>query len=254
MELCGKLGIVKAILDAERGSRLANSERHLSRFNLPDLAGTWYVGFFQMLTENVARDDLSEVFENVSIITFNYDRCIERFLVQALSDYYELEEARAQALLSKLTILHPYGQVGLLPWQERSTGIPFGSSSTDLLSAARQIKTFSEGLDDDDLIISVREEVQAAQTVVFLGFAFHPSNMALLTPGGECMARRIFATSLGLSDADEEVIQEDIFRMLGFSHLRVDEQHALSPTFAKVTGGEFFKRYFRSLSAEVELD
>lgn len=69
MELCGKLAIVRAILNAERGSKLKDRERGDPRFNLRDLVGTWYVGFFQMLTENVAKADVENVFANVSIVT-----------------------------------------------------------------------------------------------------------------------------------------------------------------------------------------
>ena len=254
MELCGKLAIVKSILDAEGASKLQNKDRGDHRFDLRALVDTWYVGFFQMLTENVSRDDVSNVFDNVSIITFNYDRCIERFLVQSLIDYCGISDVEAQALVSKLTIIHPYGKVGALPWQDRAGGVPFGSGSTDLLSTSRQIKTFTEGLDDEALLASIHSEVTAAETLVFLGFAFHPSNMTLLTPKTECNTKRIFATTLGLSKADEEVIEDDILKMIGKDDLPFSDAFAFRPVFANMTGGDFFKQYFRSLSAAIPLD
>lgn len=249
MELCGKLAIVKAILDAEKGSKLRDAERGMARFVLRDLVDTWYVGFFQMLTENVARADVADVFANVSIVTFNYDRCIERFLVQALTEYYEIEELESQRIIGKLTIHHPYGMVGALPWQDRQNGVAFGYSNTSLLNTSKQIKTFTEGLDDESLLSAIHQTVREAETVIFLGFAFHPSNMALLTPGGPCSAKRVFATTLGLSKADEQVIQNDIYRMLGIEFASDKLRQNMGPFMANLTGGEFFKQYFRSLSA-----
>lgn len=254
MELCGKLGIVKSILLAEAASKLRSVERGSSRFNLRGMGGTWYVGFFQMLTENVSKNQLGELFDNVAIITFNYDRCIERFLVQALADYYELTDEESQVLVSHLPIYHPYGQVGKLPWQQRRNGVPFGSSETPLLELSREIKTFTEGLDDEELIEGIHRQVADAETIVFLGFAFHPSNMELLTPRMQCSAKRIFATTYSLSDADEAVIVDDIWKMLGLQNMPFHERHAMEPEMAKLKCGDFFQHYFRSMSAPLADD
>lgn len=252
MELCGKLGIVKSILNAESRSKLCNKEHGENRFSLRGLADTWYVNFLQMLTESVPKDEAATVFDNVRIITFNYDRCIERFLVQALADYYDLTELESEDIVSTLQIIHPYGTVGPLPWQNRNRHVRFGSTQTDLREAARRIKTFTEGLDDDDMLAKMRSLIEEAETLVFLGFAFHPMNMELLSPGRRAATKRIFATTLGMSDADESAIEDDIWRMLGFDKLDWSEQQSMQPEMAKTTCRVFFQQYFRSLSARAE--
>jgi hypothetical protein len=206
-----------------------------------------------MLTENVRKSDAEDVFENISIITFNYDRCIERFLAQALADYYDMDRAAAEQLVaSKLRIYHPFGQIGSLAWQDRTNAVPFGSERTNLLALAKQIKTFTEGRHDKDLMSRIHDEILESDTLVFLGFAFHPLNMRLLTPPSEAFPRRIFATTLGLSDADEQVIEDDIWRMLGRKEIEFDVQMSSKPEMAKVTCSDFFQRYFRSLSAAAD--
>ena len=252
MELCGKLGIVKSILNAESSSKLSNHEPGESRFNLRGLADTWYVNFLQMLTESVPKDEAASIFDNVGIVTFNYDRCIERFLVQALGDYYDLTEQESEGIVSTLQIIHPYGTVGPLPWQNRNKGVPFGSTQTDLMEAAKRIKTFTEGLDDDDMLTKMRSLIEEAETVVFLGFAFHPMNMELLSPGCMAATKRIFATTLGMSDADESVIEDDIWRMLGLDELDWSDKQSMQPEMAQATCRIFFQQYFRSLSARAE--
>lgn len=250
MELCGKLGIVKSILDAERSSKFRAHREGDSSFRLNDLLGTWYVGFLQMLTEGITKDDVGRVFENLSIITFNYDRCIERFLCQGLADYYDLTDSEAQNLVSELPIYHPYGKVGPLPWQSNVGAVPFGSDRANLIELSKQIKTFTEGLDDAQLRGGIHDAVGEAEVIVFLGFAFHPLNMELLTPGYATAAQRIYATTLGLSDSDEAVIEDDIQKMLGLDNLAFFDDPSLKPDMAKLTCGDFFRHYFRSISAE----
>ncbi|MCD2324756.1 hypothetical protein LQ953_12095 [Sphingomonas sp. IC-56] len=252
MELCGKLGIVKSILDAEKQSKLKPREPGEADFTLRDLSGTWYVGFLQMLTEGLRRGHAHEIFDNVSIITFNYDRCIERFLAQALADYYDFSPSASQEIVSNLRIFHPYGQVGKLPWQIESGGVAFGSDYGNLLQLAGQIKTFTEGLDDQQILSGMHDAVGDAEVLVFLGFAFHPLNMELLTPGYSTAAQRIYATTLGLSDSDEAVIEDDILRMLGKDDLAFFDQQSLKPEMAKMKCGDFFRHYFRSISAAPE--
>lgn len=250
-ELCGKLSIVRAILNAEKASKLRAAETYSPRYNLGQLSGTWYSKFFQMLTENVQKANVENIFENVSIITFNYDRCIERFLPQAIADYYHLGLSDAEGIVDRnLRIYHPYGQVGPLPWQDPVQGVPFGSQSSDLLFLARGIKTFAEGRLDETLVQMIHNEIIDAETVVYLGFAFHPLNMRLLTPSDGASPRRIFATTLGMSNADEQVIADDIWRMLGRRELSMSER--TNPELAQLTCADFFQQYFRSMSASAD--
>ena len=91
--LCGKLGIVQAIMEAERKSKLFIDDRPgtISKFNHDRVIDTWYLKFFQLLTENVRRDDAHTVFDNLSFVIFNYDRCVEHYLYHALQNYCSIE-------------------------------------------------------------------------------------------------------------------------------------------------------------------
>jgi hypothetical protein len=59
LQLCGKLGIAQAILEAEAASSLMFDERNQERFDPTKVMGTWYENFFKLLTENVRLPDLS---------------------------------------------------------------------------------------------------------------------------------------------------------------------------------------------------
>jgi hypothetical protein len=59
-------------------------------------------------------------------------------------------------LNANLRIYHPYGSLGVLPWQVRNNenSVPFGGSEygDDLNLIADEIKTFNEQLEDDGLV------------------------------------------------------------------------------------------------------
>jgi len=126
--LCGKLAIVRSILNAERESPLFSENwRTDSRTFFERLSETWFVSFFKLFTENCIRDDLDERFNSTSFVIFNYDRCVEQFLYNALRIYYRLPEADAVNLISNMKIFHPYGSVGTLPGFSGNDTIGFGS-------------------------------------------------------------------------------------------------------------------------------
>src|SRR5205823_781262 len=82
------------------------------------IADTWFVRFMRMLA--VPRSQLEQIFENVAFIVFNYDRCLEHFLLLALTRLYDISPTDAAILLGKLTIIHPYGVIA------RLKDLPFG--------------------------------------------------------------------------------------------------------------------------------
>ncbi len=143
-EICGKLGIVSSILEAERLSKIYCRPTEMQKINLSQLSETWFTGFVKILTENVAKSEVSGIFENVAILSFNYDRCVEHYLHEALQVYYSLDANAVTTLMQTVKILHPYGSVGKLPWQESALRVPFGAERINILSPSKQIKTFNE--------------------------------------------------------------------------------------------------------------
>ncbi|TCK23670.1 hypothetical protein EV667_3509 [Ancylobacter aquaticus] len=249
LELCGKMGIVAAILDSEASSKFVNNDSHDDRFLLSYLSGTWYVKFFQLLTEGVSKDNIDNIFENVSFIIFNYDRCIERFLVEALFVYYKIDRSYAEFLVSKLDIFHPYGTVGDLPWQNRSGSVNFGDKSVDIYKISAKIKTFTEQMYNLNNLNSIRDNIINSNTIIFLGFAFHPMNMEIMSVENPSKINRIFATTFKMSDADEFVVEQNIWRMLGRKNISAFHRKAFKPQMSNSTCVDFFNRYMRSLAS-----
>lgn len=251
IELISKLAIIRAILKGESGSSLYLPGRNMyEEINFNSLGSVWYSSFFQLLTEGCSRSELVTRFENISIISFNYDRCIEHYLFNALKKYYRLEFDETAAIIDSLKIYHPYGSVGVLPELQMnlpSSGdqVKFGSQANHkfLLRAAQNIKTFTEGTDSESSnILNIKNCMSEAERLVFLGFAFHKLNMELITPNDvlpiSCN-RKCYATTHGLSSEDVLILKEEIKSMY-FNQIEVNTSDL------KCSG--FFGDFWKSLS------
>lgn len=220
LELCGKLAIVKAILQGERSSSLYFDPMGTQRrINFDALDTTWYNTFVQLLTQNCTIKSLAERLSKVSFVIFNYDRCIEHFLYHSIQNVYGVDANAAAELVRSMTILHPYGVVGNLPWQGGNQTIDFGGQprGRQLLELAGGIKTFTEGTDPSASdILKIREYLNQATTLLFLGFAFHAQNLELLNPGRnhpDPIAVRYYGTAFGMSASDCDLVREDLVKL-----------------------------------------
>jgi len=248
LAICGKLAIVRSILQAEKSSLLYFDRFGINPnidFNL--LNEKWFLPFFQILTENCSKKDLKERFRSIVLIIFNYDRCIEHFFYYALQKYYRITTSEAAEIVNQISIYHPYGNVGSLPWSGNDNILDFGDepSPKQLIQITTMIKTFTEGTDPNSSeIVEIRNHVKDSQRIVFLGFAFHPLNMDLINPkiGNDeiyTYSKKCFGTSLGLSDSDKEIIE---YHLENLFHNRIETKMVNKTCFA------FFDEFRRSLS------
>lgn len=249
IEICGKLAIVRAILEAEKASYLyihqSAENQSLDYRNFQD---TWYNSFVQLLTEGSDVSQIQNRLLNINIISFNYDRCLVHFLVHAIGNYYGIKRQDAEQIVGNLRIHHPYGVVGRLLGPRTEDSVEFGGTPSveQILHLASKIRTFAEGTDPQSSDIeTIREAVSRARILVFLGFAFHRMNLELLDSSNdvrECDEKtQAFATALGLSESDSRLIQSDISRMVRVSDARIVIRNDL-------TCAQLFREYWRSFS------
>ena len=245
-DTCGKLGIVSSILEAEKNSKLFYKPTERQNLNFDGLQDTWYPRFLNMLAEEVSGHDAASIFENVSFVSFNYDRCIEKYIYEALQKRFALGETQTKKLLDSLIIFHPYGSIGSLPWQNTNQyqHVPYGSERSDLLEISKNIKTFNENFEENEDIKKLRETLSEAETIVFLGFAFHKKNMELISPGKKCKTKRIYATGYGISKSDCNFLKRDIRNVF-----QINDENAIIEFRDGMKCAELFDEYWLSLTA-----
>ena len=246
---CGKLAIVRSILVAEKRSLLyvdpSNTDNILKYMSLEK---TWFNAFWQCISDNCQAEELRERFSSIALIVFNYDRCIEQYLYHSIRNYYGLSADSAASLVNAMEIYHPYGMVGSLPWGAGPTYMEFGGepSTQHLVNLAEQIKTFTEGTNPEASdIIEIRRRVETADTLIFLGFAYHRQNLKLLEHPTDNKNNRegeikCYGTAFGISEADLGVIESEITELLGpmqFCNLE-----------GNLTCSELYNKYRRTFS------
>ena len=245
MVVSGKLGIAQSILEAEHCSSIyLNPGDRQKTLDFAQLENTWYNKFVQLLTESLRAGDLAESMQNLTVISFNYDRCFEHFLFLAIQNYYQISKQKAAEALQGLQIYHPYGRVGSLPWQNEQLPVEYGSQihPVTLMQIADQIRTFTEGTDPKSSeIMAIRSSVADCDRLIFLGFAFHPMNMQLLASQSENAPTASYGTALGLSRPDCDILHREISQLVGPEIERVELRNDL-------TCSQLLDEYRRSLT------
>ena len=201
---------------------------------------------FPKIHENIQLDRIGDIFNNVSFIAFNYDRYIEHYLYQALQNYFGVPASDTAQLMEKLVILHPYGVVGALPWQNTQTNVSFGGglrNRADIIDIANQIRTFTERLEDDSALLAIRRQVQEAEVIVFLGFGYHALNMQLLSPDTTSNVKLAFGTAYDISDLD---VKQAIIP--GISHMLKTGIHRATYVHNRLRCCELFREHSYTLS------
>jgi hypothetical protein len=182
IEICGKIAIVYSILKSESKSKLFRKSNNPIVFN--SVEDTWYVSLFKKLVHNCQLNDFIKRLEDVTFITFNYDRSLEYFLFYAIKQYYRTDENKTAEIIDAIKIYHPYGQAGELPFQEGCC-IDYGKlpDAQALYGLSQFIKTFMEGVDaESEEYQAITGSLVAADRVIYLGFAYYVQNMNLLYP------------------------------------------------------------------------
>jgi hypothetical protein len=246
---CGKLAITRCILSAEAASLMMVDRSNIyNKIDFRSLEATWFNAFFQLIVENRGHEELPERLAKLAVISFNYDRCIEHFLHSSFQNYYGISPEQATALMSNLEIYHPYGTVGALPWMNQTQRIDYGDTphSQQLLELSQNIRTFTEGTDvKSSNIVAIRNLVQTAKRVVFLGFAFHQLNLELLyerlSVPHAARACPVYATAVGLSESDSSIIRNDLHTVGGHELNQIYLRHDLK-------SNALFREYWRSFS------
>jgi hypothetical protein len=159
---------------------LIPSENEQSLFGTSLRPKNWYRYLYNKMATESFKD-----FQNnqISIITFNYDRSIEHFFFTSIKSDYGKTESECAALLEHLPLVHVHGSLGSLPWQSKEGRSYSPDLTVQTVEAAMNgIKIISEAADDSPELDIARELIRNAEMIYFLGFGYHPTNLRRLHP------------------------------------------------------------------------
>lgn len=229
---CAKLAIAKVVLEAERASSIFSKEFHQRDGVLGGASKSWLASFLRDITRGFGPNDVSEAFRNLTVVNFNYDRCLEHFAYNWLQDVYRLQPEQAAAIVRDICIYHPYGRIAPLDWECRSSGVNYGASLDvrRLIQMAESIRTYSEAFEPDSGLSEIKERLKNVDSVVFLGFGFHKQNMELLSIESELNrgSLKCFATRSGISNPRWEIMKQRVSNAFAVPGHRDLHDHSIS--------------------------
>ena len=208
-------------------SQILRSEHRVMRPSSDHLEKDWLSYLFQGMAHNCG--SVSEFGKNdVTFITYNYDRLIEHRITGGLRSRYGAKEESIEGSICKFwedhPVVHLHGCTGLL-----SKGIiKFGAierpgQSIDdavanvLERAAAGIKIVHQADGKDAEFERAREALGRAERVVFLGFGFGWTNVDRLEIGCISSIAETFASRSGLTDSEVAVQILEPFKKSGRS-------------------------------------
>jgi len=169
--------------------------------------GDWYFYLYNRLIEGlVGKDTLPDFSDGkLAFITFNYDRSLEYFLYVALrNSFTEVAEDKIVQSLKQLKILHVYGQIAPLKWQNPNDYVDYKPRTDESLlqRAADNIRTIYEEKDNPELI-EAQNLIKQAGKIFFLGFGYAPENMSVLDlPALIPQNCLVYGTAFGTNDKE----------------------------------------------------
>jgi len=187
---------------------LLNYEIHSRHRLVSQPQQDWY----DYLWNRLADGSWSELsFKNLTVVTFNYDRSLEFFLLSAMRGAYGVTQAEAEQKLQSLKIVHVYGDLGsVLSGDARY--IPYGDPVTSLSvrKAADFLKVIPEARDDGSTFQEARKVLINADAVCFLGFGFDKTNLRRLDSAKTCGPTK----PTGINESSRKVVASCLGRTL----------------------------------------
>jgi hypothetical protein len=181
--------------------------------------GDWYTYLYQKLIQGLnTADELSNFSDNqVSFITFNYDRSLEYFLFENLYGLVKNAGMTKKDLAEKflkIPFIHVYGKIGSLPWQTGvygddltiidknkkivSYGNDIGKKNHPIkvsMSVNDMIKIMYDERKQEDELKTARKLIEEADRVLFLGFGYDESNLKILDMPNLLNGKSVYGTA-----------------------------------------------------------
>ncbi|OGE22542.1 MAG: hypothetical protein A3J42_05595 [Candidatus Dadabacteria bacterium RIFCSPHIGHO2_12_FULL_53_21] len=168
--------------------------------------GNWYQYLYDKL--DASFEDFPK--NNLSIITYNYDRSLEHYLLMCLKNDYGVSEKTAADALRSLNIIHLHGTLGELPAFSKTNSRKYEPRITQesLRVSSMNIKIIHEDIVDDQQFKKAKELILEAEIIWFLGFGYGRINMERLElPLILKKSQRVFGTTYTLKPGEIKTIR-----------------------------------------------
>jgi len=182
-------------------------------------AQDWYSYLFNRMRDTIKnKTEITKFTENnVSFITFNYDRSLEYFFYESLrNSFTEVPEQEIITILKQLKIIHVYGAIAPLDWQDGENGVKYRTQITEsvLQKTSRNLRTIYEETQNPELLRACKL-IEEATRIFFLGFGYAEENINILSlPRMIPLHSKVYGTGFGLEQGEIKKIYNGIWNGL----------------------------------------
>ncbi len=179
-------------------------------------SGKWYEYLFEMLDAPPKGFPKNQL----SVITYNYDRSFEHFLITALKNNYDCGESEAAKIVKSIPIIHLHGNLGDLPFHGSKNERPYRSDVNldNIKLATENIKIVSEAVKDDPEFQKARYVLSNAKRVIFLGFGYHDDNVFRLDLRQTCQIDvSFYGSCFGFTELERKTLSRWHFDNMNFT-------------------------------------
>ncbi|HSV80109.1 MAG TPA: hypothetical protein VLK85_13035 [Ramlibacter sp.] len=173
----------------------------------------WYGYLWNRMRADVTQPD-QLLMNQVSFITFNYDRTFEVFMLNSIQHTFGLERDAAFEILQRTPIHHVYGSLGEYEGSKGGFGFGRATSAEIIKASAQRLRVVPSARPSSD--DRCTELLSSAETVIFLGFGFDSTNCARLGFRSLMESReaqqlpQVVGTSFGMKRGEEELAVSQI--------------------------------------------
>lgn len=181
-----------------------------------------YGGWYQTLWNHLITESEGER-QKLSIVTFNYDRSLEFFLLRSIYSTFKLSERdwghkrmAKEKLLEMVDILHVYGDLGSLPemLEERPT-LEYGDTNVDRIPETYKCLHLIGRKDSEKAQFGRAVDLlRGSKFVCFLGFGFLEENIkgldfqSVFNPKTSPHVGTVFSSAFGLGTGRKARLRE----------------------------------------------
>lgn len=177
----------------------------------------WYEHLLEAL------DTSAESFKDnkLSVVTFNYDRSLEYYLLTALMNRYGLDRGAAVKLARAIEVVHVYGDLGefynnedplFRDYARHDEQKWFDIAASRLHLVPEERSQGPEGTTPQ--AERAKELLRTAQRVYFLGFGFDTLNLTRIRPTRTDVQMRVFASAYDVREALRYEINQRLMEWL----------------------------------------
>ena len=186
-------------------------EREDSLFDANAIGSSdWYQYLFERLSTTF--DEFRQ--NKLAIITFNYDRSLEHYLLVALRNTYGRDIDECIDVLRAIPIVHVYGQLSRHPYPFDKGSLAYRTGGDEYFAAVNAAAGISLLHEAEPALDQAKALLDGAERVCFLGFGYHPTNVERLRLLNSARSRSVFGTARGLIGGEIDAVENTLQRTL----------------------------------------